>query len=86
MSLTKLLIKEVIQNNVPNDQRKQFVLFSEAVYNSNMGFEEMMKFYDIATDDDIQKVEDLIEKEKFKEAWKIIQSVTGVTLKGSNFN
>lgn len=54
---------------------------SERSYKGNMGFEEMMNFYDIASDNDIRKMEKLIDKNKNKEAWDLLQQVTGTKLK-----
>lgn len=59
---------------------------SEAPYVGNMGFEEMMKFYDVASDKEIKQVEKMIDRGKEREAWKLIQKVTGMKLKGKDFN
>lgn len=61
-------------------------IMSEAPYVGNMGFEEMMKFYDVASDKEIKQVEKMIDRGKEREAWKLIQKVTGMKLKGKDFN
>lgn len=53
----------------------------ERSYKGNMGFEEMMKFYDVASNSDIKKLETLIDKNKTEEAWDLLQQVTGINLK-----
>ena len=54
----------------------------EAVYDGNMGFEEMMRFYDEATPQQINKLERFISQGKEKEAWELLQDVLNVDLKG----
>lgn len=53
---------------------------NEASYPGNIGIMELIKFYNKATPDLVTKVKDLVAKKKNKEAWKIIQDVTGVKL------
>ena len=53
---------------------------SEAAYVGNLGFEEMMKFYDKATQREIRVLEKLIDEERIKEAWALVQKVTGIKL------
>lgn len=52
----------------------------EAAYAGNIGIMEMMKFYKIATTAQKKELEKLITGKKNKEAWEMIQNVTGVKL------
>ncbi len=58
---------------------------SEVAYDGNLGFHEMFQFYNKANDSQIDKLEDLIKRKKFKEAWRLVQNVTGMLLKGKEF-
>lgn len=58
----------------------------EAVYAGNIGIMELIQFYQKATPDLITKVKKLISQKKSIEAWKIIQSQTGIKLVGKEFN
>jgi predicted chitinase len=57
----------------------------EASYAGNIGAMEVAKFYQVATDEQKKVLKDLIQKEKTKLAWNLIQQVTGVKLKGKEF-
>ena len=57
----------------------------EAAYDGNIGFHEMFVFYDKATERQVDELEALITKKRFKDAWKLIQKVTGMKLKGKSF-
>jgi len=61
-------------------------IIAEAPYTGNLGFEEMMKFYEVATEREISQLESLIDSGKEKQAWKLIQKITGMKLKGKEFN
>lgn len=52
----------------------------EAAYEGNIGVMELFKFYQKASSTQRKKLEDLIAKKKNKDAWKMIQDVTGVKL------
>jgi Txe/YoeB family toxin of Txe-Axe toxin-antitoxin module len=60
-------------------------ILQEASYAGNIGIMELVKFYKQADPKTIAKVKDLIASKKNKEAWDIIQKVTGVTLHKSAF-
>jgi hypothetical protein len=60
-------------------------LLDEVAYDGNLGFHEMFLFYNKANDSQIDKLEDLIKRKKFKDAWKFVQQITGVKLKGKQF-
>jgi hypothetical protein len=60
-------------------------ILSEVAYDGNLGFHEMFVFYSKANDWQVQKLEDLILKKKFKDAWRFVQKVTGMALKGAAF-
>ena len=60
-------------------------IIKEAAYSGNMGFEEMMKFYNVATDEQVEEMERLIHINKYKAAWLYVQSVIDVKLVGDEF-
>tara|TARA_B110000971_G_C20014300_1_gene503137 strand:+ start:295 stop:1860 length:1566 start_codon:yes stop_codon:yes gene_type:complete len=57
----------------------------EAAYDGNIGMMELAKFYMKASSADKQKLQDAIKSKRFKDAWKMIEKVTGVKLKGAEF-
>ncbi len=57
----------------------------EAAYDGNIGMMELAKFYMKASPADKQKLQDAIKSKRFKDAWKMIEKVTGVKLKGAEF-
>jgi predicted kinase len=56
-----------------------------ASYDGNIGVMELVKFFQVAPEDVAKKVKQLIDDKKNKQAWEIIQRVTGVKLKGDEF-
>lgn len=60
-------------------------ILSEVAYDGNLGFHEMFVFYSKANNSQVTKLEDLIKKKKFKDAWRFVQKVTGMALKGAAF-
>ena len=58
----------------------------EAAYEGNIGMMELAKFYMKANDSEKKKLQDLIKKQMFKDAWKLVQTKTGVKLVGKEFN
>jgi len=57
----------------------------EASYEGNIGAMEVAKFFRQATDDEKKALKELINKKKLGLAWHLIQKVTGVKLKGKEF-
>ena len=55
---------------------------SEAEYKGNIGAMEMMKFFQVATPEQKQKLKKLIADKNQSAAWKMIQDVTGMKLMG----
>ena len=53
----------------------------EAAYPGNVGFEEMVKFYRVASDQEIIKMTNAIENNDWNEFKRIIQKVIGTKLK-----
>lgn len=53
---------------------------AEAAYAGNIGVMELVKFYDKATDSDKATMKKLIAQKNNREAWKLVQRVTGVKL------
>lgn len=58
---------------------------NEAIYENNLGLIETVKFYEIAEKHVIENFEKLLNQDKIRECWQIIQNVVGVTLIGSEF-
>lgn len=62
----------------------------EASYVGNLGFVEMISFYQTANDNQIKKMEKLLKDNEKEKAWKFLQAVTGKKLKSfktsSNFS
>ncbi len=52
----------------------------EAAYVGNIGAMEMFKFYQKASKEEKKKLKSLISDKKSKEAWKLVQDVTGTKL------
>ena len=52
----------------------------EAAYPGNLGMMEMFAFYQKASDEEKRKMKDFISKKLFKDAWELLQKVTGVKL------
>jgi len=55
---------------------------AEAPYKGNIGAMEMMKFFQVATPEQKQKLKKLIADKNQSAAWKMIQDVTGMKLMG----
>jgi hypothetical protein len=52
-----------------------------AVYAGNLGFVELIKFYEVASERDTKRMQFLLETDKLKQAWELSKRVTGVRLK-----
>jgi hypothetical protein len=57
----------------------------EAAYKGNIGMMEMMKFFEVATKDQKEKLKKLIADKNQTAAWKLIQDVTGMKLMGEDY-
>lgn len=57
-----------------------FKLFQEAVYAGNIGVMELVKFHSTATPEQKKELKTHIENKRHKEAWNLVQKVTGVKL------
>jgi len=53
---------------------------NEATYAGNIGVVELVKFYQRATPSMVTELKRLIAQKKEREAWKMVQDVTGVKL------
>ncbi len=58
---------------------------SEAAYEGNIGMMEVMKFHQKATDEQKKKFKEHLANKNHKEAWKMIQHVSGTKLIGKQF-
>jgi hypothetical protein len=59
----------------------RYLKINEAAYAANIGFEEMVKFYKKASDDEIEEMENIIQKADWEKFKKLIKAVLGVILK-----
>ncbi len=58
----------------------------EAAYKGNIGAMEMMKFFQVATPQEKEKLKKLIADKNQSAAWKLIQDVTGMKLMGEEYD
>jgi len=56
-------------------------MLTEASYPGNLGIEEMVKFYRVASKNEIKSMEKTVEKKDWDEFRKIIKNVLNVELK-----
>ena len=61
-------------------------LIIEASYAGNLGLMELLKFHQLATKEQSDRVKELIAKNQHIDAWTIIQNVSGTKLQGKQFN
>ena len=61
-------------------------LLIEASYAGNLGLMELLKFHQLATKEQSDKVKELIAKNRHIDAWAIVQNVSGTKLQGKQFN
>ena len=61
-------------------------LLIEASYAGNLGLMELLKFHQLATKEQSDKVKELIAKNQHIDAWAIVQNVSGTKLQGKQFN
>ena len=54
----------------------------EISYEGNIGLHEMVKFFQVATPEQVKKFEDLMAVNDLPNAWELLQQVVGVRLKG----
>ena len=54
----------------------------EISYEGNVGLHEMVKFFQVATPEEVKKFEDLMSVNDLPNAWELLQQVVGVRLKG----
>jgi nicotinic acid mononucleotide adenylyltransferase len=59
---------------------------SEAAYKGNIGMMEMMKFFEVASKEQKEKLKKLIADKNQSAAWKLIQDVTGMKLMGEEYD
>ena len=61
-------------------------LIIEASYAGNLGLMELLKFHQLASKEQSDKVKELISKNRHIDAWAIVQNVSGTRLQGKQFN
>jgi len=69
-------------DELEEEMRIQF----EAAYSGNIGMMEVMEFYKIATPKIRELFKRLVDAHKNKEAWQLVQKVTGTDLVGQEFH
>ena len=83
-------LTDILRKNLKEESTSNAVYIpmyvQEASYAGNIGMMELAKFYMKANDSEKKKLQDLIKKEMFKQAWKMVQDKTGVKLVGKEFN
>lgn len=67
-----------------NKMRKLSI--SESTYPGNLGMVEMMRFYKIADNAQVDKMDEYLNNGKYRSAWSLLQKVTGTKLKGIRTN
>lgn len=60
---------------------KSYMLDEMAAYDANIGFAEMVQFYQVADKNEIEQMELIIKKEDWAGFKRLIQKVTGTKLK-----
>lgn len=63
------------------DKIKKEEIIKEVAYAGNLGFQEMIAFYNKATEDQIKKMENMIKKKSWEGVKKLFKSVLGIELK-----
>lgn len=58
---------------------------AEANYKGNIGAMELFKFYQVAKEAEKNELKKLIQAKKTKDAWQLIQKITGMKLQGAEF-
>lgn len=64
---------------------KQYIELTELAYQGNIGIMELIKFNQMATPQQKIDLKKMIGEKMTSDAWKLIQSVTGVKLIGKEF-
>jgi len=67
-------------HHVSHEGRTKKLKVNEAAYVGNIGIMELMKFHSKATPEQKKKFDSLVKSKKNKEAWNMVQDVTGVKL------
>lgn len=64
------------------DKTKLVNYLLEISYEGNIGLHEMVKFFQVATPEEVSRFEDLMSVNDLPNAWELLQQVVGVRLKG----
>lgn len=81
----KLPFEEITEQMIETISKMTSMLTVEAEYKGNIGAMELFKFYQVAKENDKQELKKLIQAKKTKDAWQLIQKVTGMKLQGAEF-
>lgn len=76
MELTEKYYKQMM------DKTKLVNYLLEISYEGNIGLHEMVKFFQVATPEEVRRFEDLMSVNDLPNAWELLQQVVGVRLKG----
>jgi len=80
-----LSVREAKPDKTRGGWRKGRELRLEASYKGNMGVMEVFQFYKLASKQEKAMFDRLVNKNKHKEAWRLVQKVTGTKLQGAQF-
>lgn len=58
---------------------------NEIAYPGNIGVMEVAQFMQLASNAQQQEFQDLIASKQYKQAWQLVQDVTGVRLHGKEY-
>ena len=64
------------------DEIKVLQIIQEIAYTRNIGFAEVYKFFQVATPEQKTEFDKLVGEDKIREAWELVQKVTGTQLRG----
>ena len=86
----KKFLKECSTNSLSGEQSVKVVVdkkedLNEMEYEGNLGAIEMMKFAKVATPVEMKQMNSLLDQDRYKDAWTLLQNVTHDPLKSIPF-
>ncbi len=81
----KLPFEEITEQMLDSISKMNSSLTVEAEYKGNIGAMELFKFYQVAKEAEKNELKKLIQAKKTKDAWQLIQKITGMKLQGAEF-
>lgn len=61
--------------------RLEHYIINEAAYDANLGFEELCKFYQIASQKELKKLEEILKNEDWESFKRLIKKCLKISLK-----